>query len=43
MGMMGQGAMDPRTRGQMLQMRGEVLKAMGDILIKHGQALQAAP
>jgi hypothetical protein len=39
MGMKGEGQMDPKTRGQMLQMRGEMLKAMGDIMIKHGQAL----
>jgi hypothetical protein len=27
----------------MLQMRGEIMKAVGEILIKHGQALEAAP
>src|SRR3990172_2693776 len=32
MGMMG-GQMDPKTHGRMLQMRGEMLKAAGDILL----------
>ena len=46
MGGMGQmmGAQaDPKTLGRMLQMRGEVMKAVGDVLIKHGHALEAAP
>src|SRR5262249_32418162 len=43
MGGMEAGPMEPKARGQLLQMRGEMLKAIGDIMIKHGQALQAAP
>src|SRR3990172_1354308 len=39
MGMMG-GQMDPKTHGRMLQMRGEMLKAAGDILLKHGKMLE---
>jgi|SRR5688572_7244785 hypothetical protein len=45
MGMMGmmnmaeEGQMDAKTRGQLLQMRGEMLKAMGDVMMRHGQAL----
>jgi hypothetical protein len=42
MGMMGMkedSAMDAKTRGQLLQMRGEMLKAMGEVMLKHAQAL----
>jgi hypothetical protein len=39
MGMMG-GATDPKTMGRMLQMRGEMLKAGGDILLKYGKQLE---
>ena len=39
MGMMGGGAMDPKATGRMLELRGELLRAMGDVLIKHGQAM----
>lgn len=42
MGMMG-GQADPKTMGRMLQMRGEIMKAVGDVLIKHGRALEAQP
>jgi hypothetical protein len=41
-GMMGD-ASDPKTRARTMQMRGEIMKAVGEILIKHGQALEAAP
>lgn len=37
-GMMG-GAQDPKTMGRMLQMRGDMLKAVGEVLIKHGKAM----
>jgi hypothetical protein len=37
-GMMG--AADPKAQGRMLQLRGEMFKAMGDVLIKHGKALE---
>jgi hypothetical protein len=39
MRMMGEGHMDARTRGRMLQLQGELLKAMGEVMIKHGQAM----
>ena len=42
MGMMGGAAMDPKTMAQMLQLRGEMMKAMGDVLVKHGKAMEAA-
>ena len=38
-GMMGDGQMDAKTRRRMLQMRGEMLKAMGEVMLKHGQAM----
>jgi hypothetical protein len=38
-GMMGDGQMDAKTRGRMLQMRGEMFKAMGEVMMKHGQAM----
>lgn len=39
MGMMGAGQMDPKAMGRMLQFRGELLKAMGDVMLKHGKAM----
>ena len=39
MGMMG-GPADPKTQARMLQMRGEMLKAAGDILLKYGKMLE---
>jgi hypothetical protein len=42
MGMMG-GQMDPKMMGRMLQMRGEIMKAVADVLIKHGKAMEAQP
>ncbi|MBD3305858.1 hypothetical protein GF339_05695 [candidate division KSB3 bacterium] len=43
MSMMGQGMpmmpSDPHSRGQMLQMRGEIMRATGDILIKYGKQM----
>ncbi|MBI2159368.1 MAG: hypothetical protein HYU25_03080 [Candidatus Rokubacteria bacterium] len=42
MGMMG-GQADPKTQARMLQMRGEIMKAVGDVLIKHGKALESQP
>jgi hypothetical protein len=35
--------MDPKTRAQMLEMRGEMMKAMGDIMMKHAKRMQGAP
>jgi hypothetical protein len=37
------GAADPRTMSQMLQMRGEMMRAMGEIMMKHGKAMEGAP
>ena len=34
--------MDPRQMTQMMEMRGEMMKAMVDIMIKHAQKLRAA-
>jgi hypothetical protein len=42
-GMMMGAQSDPKTLGRMLQMRGEMMKAVADVLIKHGQALETAP
>jgi hypothetical protein len=43
MGMMGDSPMDPKARGRMLQLRGDLLKAMGEVMLKHGQALEQTP
>ena len=40
MGMMGGDQMDPKTMGRMLQMRGEMMKAMGEILLKYGKMME---
>jgi hypothetical protein len=40
MGMMGGGQMDPKAIARMLQLRGDMLKAMGDVLLKHSQAIR---
>jgi len=43
--MMGGGAMmggSPGESARMLQMRGEMMKAMGDIMIKYGKAMESA-
>ena len=42
-GMMGSGMMaggDPRQQADMMAMRGEMLKAMGDIMLKYSQRMQ---
>jgi hypothetical protein len=39
MGMMGGGQMDSKAMGRMLELRGELFKAMGEVMIKHGQAM----
>jgi hypothetical protein len=33
---------DPKERADMLQMRGEMMKAMGDIMLKHARRMQGA-
>jgi len=40
MGMMAGGTQDPKVTGRLLQIRGEMLRAMGDIMVKHGQAME---
>lgn len=40
MGMMGGGQMDPETMARMLQLRGDMLKAMGEVMLKHSQAMR---
>ena len=41
MPMMGSAApSDPKERADMLQMRGEMMKAMGDIMMKHARRMQ---
>jgi hypothetical protein len=43
MTMMGGGQTDPKAMGRALELRGELLKAMGEVMIKHGQALSREP
>jgi hypothetical protein len=33
---------DPKEKADMLQMRGEMMKAMGDIMMKHARRMQGA-
>lgn len=40
MRMMGSGQLDPKTMGKMLQFRGEMLKAVGEVMMKHGKAME---
>jgi hypothetical protein len=40
MGMTGDQKMDPKMMAHMLQMRGEMMKAMGDVMMKHGTMMQ---
>jgi hypothetical protein len=42
-GMMGGRAGDPKTMGQMMEMRGEMMKAMGEVMLKHAKKLQETP
>ena len=32
-------ASDPKTTARLLKLRGEMMKAMGEVMVKHGQAL----
>lgn len=32
--------MDPKAVGRLLQLRGDMLKAIGDVLLKHGKAME---
>jgi hypothetical protein len=40
LGMMGGDQIDPKTMARMLQLRGDMLKAMGEVLLKHGKAME---
>jgi hypothetical protein len=40
MSMMGSGQMDPKAMARMLQLRGDMLKAMGEVMLKHSQAIR---
>jgi len=42
-GMTEDSQMDTKTRAHLLQMRGEMLKAMGDVMVKYGQILRETP
>jgi hypothetical protein len=39
-GMSGDQKMDPKMMAHMLQMRGEMMKAMGEVMMKHGTMMQ---
>jgi hypothetical protein len=39
MSMMG-GEMDPKTMARMLEFRGDLLKAMGEVMLKHAKAME---
>lgn len=39
MGGMGGGKMDPKAMGRMLEMRGEMMKAIGEVLLKYGRSM----
>jgi len=44
MPMAGEGQrMDPKAMAQMMEMRGEMMKAMGEIMLKHAKRMQATP
>jgi hypothetical protein len=40
MGMAAEKNMDPKMMAHMLEMRGEMMKAMGDVMMKHGKMMQ---
>jgi hypothetical protein len=41
MGMMGGGPIDPKAMARMLEVRGDLLKAMGEVMLKHAKAMEA--
>jgi hypothetical protein len=41
MSMMGSGQMDPKAMARMLELRGDLLKAMGEVMLKHAKAMEA--
>jgi hypothetical protein len=40
MSMMGGGQMDPKAMARMLELRGDLLKAMGEVMLKHAKAME---
>jgi hypothetical protein len=40
LGMMGGDQIDPKMMARMLQLRGDMLKAMGEVLLRHGKAME---
>jgi hypothetical protein len=40
-GMMSGGQMDPKAMARMLEFRGDLLKAMGEVMLKHAKAIEA--
>lgn len=40
MGMMGGAEMDPKAMARMLEFRGDLLKAMGEVMLKHAKAMK---
>jgi hypothetical protein len=40
-GMMSGGQMDPKAMARMLEFRGDLLKAMGEVMLKHAKAMEA--
>jgi len=42
LGISGEQKMDPKMMAHMLQMRGEMMKAMGEVMMKHGKMMQGA-
>jgi hypothetical protein len=43
MGAMMEASSDPKTWSRTPQLRGEIMKAVGQVLIEHGRALETAP
>jgi hypothetical protein len=41
MSMMGSGEKDPKAMARMLEFRGDLLKAMGEVMLKHAKAMEA--
>jgi hypothetical protein len=41
MSMMGSGEMDPKAMAWMLELRGDLLKAIGEVMLKHAKAMEA--
>jgi hypothetical protein len=43
MGMMGGGERDPKAMARMLELRGDLLKAMGEVMLKHAKVMSKEP